>query len=194
MRSTQQLTRAATVVAIALICLVAPNGVSQAQRGGPPGGGPGRGRGGPPGAMLGIPPLPPELALSEEQRAKVDALVAGFRSANDQTPEARAQLRTSIEAVLTDAQRTWIAEHAPKPCVPSTATALSDEQRAQLAAAMETFRQADKSTPEAMRTARAALEKQRDAILTAEQKASGCFAGPGRGRGAGLRPPPPPAV
>ncbi len=122
---------------------------------------------------------------------------------------AQAEFRAHIEAVLTPAQRAWLATHAPARCDPTKFPSLTDAQIAQMKALEEAFEHANKADIEAIKTglrqmyealqagkskadvqaifdsfkpaldrvqaARQTLRAQLEAVLTPEQKASGCL-------------------
>lgn len=116
---------------------------------------------------------------------------------------AQAKLKADIDAVLTPEQRAWLAAHEPKNCKPEKFPGLTDAQKAQIKAledAFQTNNKADldavkaaldsaKGKPKAEReailaavkpaqarleAARKALKDAIKAVLTPEQKSSGC--------------------
>jgi Spy/CpxP family protein refolding chaperone len=117
---------------------------------------------------------------------------------------AEAKLKSDIDAVLTPEQRAWIAAHAPRSCRAASFAPLSDAQKAQITAlekAFETNNKADlQAVRDAFESARGKTRAERDsilasvapaiarldaarkalttsiaAILTPEQRASGCL-------------------
>ncbi len=117
---------------------------------------------------------------------------------------AEAKLKADIDAVLTPEQLAWLASHEPKNCKPGKFAPLSDAQKAQikaLEAAFQTNNKADLDAVKAaldsakgktkaerdailapvapamarLEAARKALKEAITAVLTADQKASGCF-------------------
>lgn len=123
--------------------------------------------------------------------------------------DAAAKLKSDIDAVLTQAQRDWLASHQPKRCDKSAFTPLTDAQKAQMKAIEEAFRTTNKADLEAvdsamrqikaaisagksvteiqtmfdgikpaltrLEAARKKLHDDLEAVLTPEQKASGCI-------------------
>ena len=116
---------------------------------------------------------------------------------------AQAKLKADIDAVLTPEQRAWLASHEPRNCKPGKFPPLSDAQKAQIKAlelAFQTNNKADldavkaaldsakgktKAEREAilaavkpaqarLEAARKALKEAIKAVLTPEQKSSGC--------------------
>jgi Spy/CpxP family protein refolding chaperone len=117
---------------------------------------------------------------------------------------AEAKLKSDIDAVLTPEQRAWIAANAPKDCKAAKFPPLTDAQKAQIQALEKAFEDNNKADLQAVKAAYdqaegktkaeratilatvapaiARLEAARKAlatsiagVLTAEQKASGCF-------------------
>jgi Spy/CpxP family protein refolding chaperone len=117
---------------------------------------------------------------------------------------AEARLKSDIDAVLTAEQRAWLASHSPRNCRPDKFPALTDAQKAQIAALERAFNDKNKADLDAVKAAfeaargkprdeaerilqataaaRARLEAARKAlresivaVLTPEQKASGCL-------------------
>ena len=117
---------------------------------------------------------------------------------------AEAKLKFDIDAVLTPDQRAWIAAHAPSSCRPGTFAPLSDAQKAQITALEQAFETNNKADLQAVRAAfesaqgktkaerdsilasvapaiarleaaRKALTASIAAVLTPEQRASGCL-------------------
>ena len=116
---------------------------------------------------------------------------------------AQAKLKADIDAVLTPEQRAWLASHQPKNCKPEKFPALSDAQKAQIKALEDAFQAKNKADLDAVKAAldsakgksgaereailntvkdaQARLEAARKvlkdaikAVLTPEQKSSGC--------------------
>ncbi len=117
---------------------------------------------------------------------------------------AEAKLKADIDAVLTADQRAWIASHAPKKCEPHKFSSLTDAQKAQIKALEQKFEQDNRADLQAVKAAyqsaegkskadrdailatvapaiarleaaRKALTTAIAAVLTPEQKASGCL-------------------
>lgn len=117
---------------------------------------------------------------------------------------AESKLKSDIDAVLTADQRAWIAAHAPKSCKAGSFVPLSDAQKTQIIALEKSFETNNKADLQAVRTAydsaegkskaerdsilasvapaiarleaaRKALTASILAVLTPEQKASGCL-------------------
>ncbi len=117
---------------------------------------------------------------------------------------AESKLKSDIDAILTADQRAWIASHAPKSCKSGSFAPLSDSQKAQIIAlekAFETNNKADLQTVRAafdsaqgkskaerdailasvapaiarLDASRKALTAAITAVLTPEQRASGCL-------------------
>jgi Spy/CpxP family protein refolding chaperone len=117
---------------------------------------------------------------------------------------AESKLKSDIDAVLTADQRAWIAAHAPKSCKAGSFAPLSDAQKTQITALEKTFETNNKADLQAVRaaydsaegktkaerdailasvapaiarleTARKALTAAITAVLTPEQRASGCL-------------------
>lgn len=190
--------------------------------------------------------LPANLALTVEQRGKVDAAIMAYATAVqpdlqaiaaiearaaeaqkagrsrddvkkilDEAMPVRARIAaaqqglvTQLLALLTDAQRAWVAANTPVVCDPAKFPAFTDAQRAQVAALQQAFEKANRADLDAIAAARKAAEEARKAkkseaeikaildavqpavdrvnaarraldaqvaaLLTAEQKASGC--------------------
>ena len=116
---------------------------------------------------------------------------------------AQAKLKADIDAVLTPEQRAWLAAHEPKNCKPEKFPALSDAQKAQIKALEDAFQTNNKADLDAVKAAldsakgktksereailaavkpaqarleaaRKALKEAIKAVLTPEQKNSGC--------------------
>ncbi len=116
---------------------------------------------------------------------------------------AEAKLKTDIDAVLTADQRAWLAAQEPKKCKPDKFAPLSDTQKAQIKALEKAFEDNNRADLQAVKaayqsaegkskaeretilagvapavarleTARKALTAAIGAVLTPEQKASGC--------------------
>ena len=117
---------------------------------------------------------------------------------------AEAKLKADIDAILTAEQRAWLASHTPRNCRPDKFPALTDAQKAQIAALEQAFTDKNKADLDAVKAAfdaargkprdeaekilqgtaaararleaaRKALRESITAVLTAEQKASGCL-------------------
>ena len=117
---------------------------------------------------------------------------------------AETKLKADIDAILTADQKAWIASHEPKKCKPDKFAPLSDAQKAQIKALEKAFEDNNKADLQAVKAAyesaegkskaeretilagvapaisrldaaRKALTAAIGAILTADQKASGCF-------------------
>jgi hypothetical protein len=117
---------------------------------------------------------------------------------------AQTKLKSDIDAVLTADQRAWIAAHAPTSCKPGSFTPLTDAQKAQITALEQAFQTNNKADLQAVRAAfdsaqgksaaerdailasvapaiarlnaaRKALTASIVAVLTPEQRASGCL-------------------
>jgi Spy/CpxP family protein refolding chaperone len=117
---------------------------------------------------------------------------------------AESKLKTDIDAVLTPDQRAWIAAHAPSRCKAGSFAPLSDAQKAQISALEQAFVTNNKADLQAVRAAfdsaqgkskaerdsilasvapaiarldaaRKALTASITAVLTPEQRASGCL-------------------
>ena len=117
---------------------------------------------------------------------------------------AELKLKSDIDAILTADQRAWLAAHEPKKCKPEKFAPLSDAQKAQIKALEKSFEDTNRADLQAVKAAyesaegktkaerdailagvapaiarldaaRKALTTALGAILTAEQKASGCL-------------------
>ena len=117
---------------------------------------------------------------------------------------AELKLKSDIDAILTADQRAWLAAHEPKKCKPDKFAPLSDAQKAQIKALEQAFQDNNKADLQAVKAAfesaegkskaeretilagvapaiarldaaRKALTTALGAILTPEQKASGCL-------------------
>ncbi len=117
---------------------------------------------------------------------------------------AEAKLKADIDAVLTADQRAWLASHTPKNCKADKFGKLTDDQKGKIKALEQAFEQANKADLQAVKAAYESAEgkpkAERDAILAAvapaiarleaarhslttaiaalltpEQKASGCL-------------------
>lgn len=116
---------------------------------------------------------------------------------------AQAKLKSDIDAILTPAQRAWLASHEPKHCKPEKFPALTDAQKAQIKALEDAFQTNNKADLDAVKAAldsakgktksereailaavkpaqarleaaRKALKDAIKAVLTSDQKSSGC--------------------
>lgn len=116
---------------------------------------------------------------------------------------AEVKLKSDIDAILTADQRAWIAAHEPKKCRPEKFAPLSDAQKVQIKALEQAFQDNNKVDLQAVKaafdsaqgkskadrdaiiagvapaiarleTARKALTAALGAVLTADQKSSGC--------------------
>jgi Spy/CpxP family protein refolding chaperone len=116
---------------------------------------------------------------------------------------AQAKLKSDIDAILTPAQIAWLASHEPKNCKPARFPPLSDAQKAQIKALEDAFQTNNKADLDAVKAAldsakgktkeereailaavkpaqarleaaRKALREAIKAVLTSEQKSSGC--------------------
>lgn len=117
---------------------------------------------------------------------------------------AESKLKSDIDAILTAEQRAWLASHSPRNCRPDKFPALTEAQKAQIAALEKAFIDQNKADLDAVKAAfesargkpreeiesilqataaararldaaRKALRESIVAVLTAEQKASGCL-------------------
>jgi Spy/CpxP family protein refolding chaperone len=89
--------------------------------------------------------LPDNLKLTADQQAAIKAALKAFRA----SPGDPAALKAKIDAILTPAQKAWLAANAPKPC--PAAPALTDAQKAQIKALRDAFQQANKADLDAIR-------------------------------------------
>ena len=89
---------------------------------------------------------------------------------------AESKLKSDIDAILTAEQRAWLASHSPKNCRPDRFPALTDAQKAQIAALEKAFQESKAGLDgPSLDAARKALREAIIGVLTAEQKASGCL-------------------
>jgi len=96
-------------------------------------------------------------------RDEVHAILVAGDSIRDQLMAPLAQLRDDINAVLTDAQKTWLQDRQYRRCDPSTATPLTDAQQAQIQALRDAFNTANKADLDAVRAAMDAARAAREA-------------------------------
>lgn len=133
----------------------------------------------------------------------VGKLLAKAAEITQRLAAAQAKLKSDIDAVLTPAQRAWLASHQPKNCKPGKFAPLSDAQKAQIKALEDAFQANNKADLDAVKAAldsakgksksereailatvkpaqqrleaaRKALKDAIKAVLTSEQKSSGC--------------------
>ncbi|NJD09621.1 MAG: hypothetical protein FIB01_03960, partial [Gemmatimonadetes bacterium] len=81
-----------------------------------------------------------------------DILVKGD-SIRDKLMEPLAKLRDDINAVLTDAQKTWLQNRQYRRCAPGTATPLTEAQQAQIKALRDAFNTANQADLDAVKAA-----------------------------------------
>jgi Spy/CpxP family protein refolding chaperone len=140
----------------------------------------------------------------EAGRAGAATILASGAPVIARLQAAEAKLKADIDAVLTAEQKAWLASHTPRNCRPDRFPALTDAQKAQIAALERAFVENNKADLDAVKAAfesargktreeaqqileataaaRARLEAARKAlresivaIFTAEQRASGCL-------------------
>jgi Spy/CpxP family protein refolding chaperone len=133
----------------------------------------------------------------------VGKLLAKAAEITQRLAAAQAKLKSDIDAILTPAQKAWLASHEPKNCKPGKFPPLSDAQKAQIKALEDAFQANNKADLDAVKAAldsakgktgaereailktvkdaQQRLEKARHtlkeaikAVLTSEQKGSGC--------------------
>ena len=146
-----------------------------------------------------------EAARAGKSRDEVRAILEQGIPIRDRLQAAEAQLRTSVLAVLTPAQKAWLEAHQPRPC---NAAPLGESQKAEISALISAFELANRADIDAIRAAfveartahqngasrdeireileavRPAMQRVRAAeatlkiailaVLTPEQRASGC--------------------
>lgn len=148
------------------------------------------------------------LALLRQAREAGKGSAAGFLATAApiiaRLQAAESKLKADIDAILTAEQRAWLADHSPRNCRPDKFPALTDAQKAQIAALEKAFEAANKADLDAVKAAfesakgksreeaakilegvsaaRGRLENARRALresiigmLTPEQKASQCL-------------------
>ena len=108
---------------------------------------------------------------AKKPRSEVQAILAQGAEIGRRLMTAELKLKQDIDAVLTPAQKAWLAEHRPRSCRPDRFPPLTEEQKAKIRTLEENFRQAGKFDE----ASRRALLQAILAVLTAEQKASGCL-------------------
>lgn len=162
-----------------------------------------------------------EARQAGKPRAEIAAILAPAREIHLRLAAAHVKLHADINAVLTPAQRAWLAR-TPGRCSPTSATPLTDAQKAQIRALYDAFQAANRTDLDAVKAAleqaraarqsgataeqvRAILDGAKDAmlrlqaagdklredvaaVLTPEQRASGCFRPAGQ-MGMGMRGP-----
>lgn len=133
----------------------------------------------------------------------VAKLLAKGAEVTQRLAAAQAKLKADIDAILTPEQRAWLAAHEPKNCKPTHFPPLTDAQKAQIKALEDAFQANNKADLDAVKaaldsargktkaereailaavkpaqarleTARKALKDAIKAVLTPEQKSSGC--------------------
>ena len=118
-------------------------------------------------------------------RDSVHAILAAGDEIRDRLRPSEEALTEQIEAVLTAAQRAYLADRTCGGC-DSTVAPLSDEQKATIDSLVAAFEEAnaadiaaaktgDETALDRLRSARDALQQQILAVLTPEQVASGCY-------------------
>jgi Spy/CpxP family protein refolding chaperone len=100
------------------------------------------------------------LKLTADQQAAIRA--AFVASKGD-----RAGLKAKIDAILTPAQKAWLAANRPQPC-PANTTPLTDAQKAQIKALRTAFQQANQAD---LAVIRAAMQQARAAHQAGKTKA-----------------------
>jgi Spy/CpxP family protein refolding chaperone len=145
-----------------------------------------------------------DAARSRASADSVGKILARGLEITARLAAAQAKLKSDIDAVLTPDQRAWIAAHAPASCRPGSFTPLTDAQKAQITTLEQAFQANNKADLQAVRAAfdsaqgktkaerdvilasvapaiarldaaRKALTASIVAVLTPEQKASGCL-------------------
>lgn len=85
--------------------------------------------------------------------ADAKSLFQDLKPIRERLRTAGAELKTQVDGVLSDQQKSWLAENTPKRCDASSAPALSDEQKQQIHSLVEGFRQANATDLGSLRTA-----------------------------------------
>jgi len=145
-----------------------------------------------------------DAARSRASADSVGKILARGLAITARLAAAESKLKSDIDAVLTADQRAWIAAHAPKSCKAGSFASLSDAQKTQITALEKAFETNNKADLQAVRaaynsaegktkaerdailasvapaiarleTARKALTAAITAVLTPEQRASGCL-------------------
>ncbi|HET9985559.1 MAG TPA: Spy/CpxP family protein refolding chaperone [Longimicrobiales bacterium] len=86
-----------------------------------------------------------------QTRDQLRQVLEQARPIHERLAPAVQKLRTDIEAVLTPAQKDWLAAHGPGRCTAAGAQPLSDAQKAQIRSLRQAFQQANKADLEALR-------------------------------------------
>lgn len=105
---------------------------------------------------------------ANKSKAEVQAILDQGIPIRGRLSLAELDLKAHIDAVLTQAQRDWLAAHAPKRCDPSKFLPLTDAQKAQMKAFEQEFETANKADLE---TAKTGLKAMYDAIEAGKSKA-----------------------
>lgn len=114
---------------------------------------------------------------AKKPRSEVNAILLHAAPIIARLAAAEAKLKSDIDAVLTPAQRAWIAAHSPRACRPDQFPPLTDAQKAQIHALEVAFQTANKADLDAVKAileeARAATEagKSRDEVAAILEKA-----------------------
>lgn len=145
-----------------------------------------------------------DIARTKGSSDALSKILADGAAISARLAAAEAKLKADIDAILTAEQRAWLAAHAPAKCQPDKFVPLSDAQKAQIKALEAAFQTNNKADLDAVRaaldsaagksktdrqailttmapamarleTARKALKEAITSVLTADQKASGCF-------------------
>ncbi|MEP6509747.1 MAG: Spy/CpxP family protein refolding chaperone [Gemmatimonadales bacterium] len=145
-----------------------------------------------------------DAAKGKDRSADVGKILAKGVEIRVRLAAAEAKLKADIDAELTADQRAWLAAHEPKKCKPDRFAPLSDTQKGQIKALEKAFEDNNRADLQALKaayqsadgkskaeretilagvapaiarleTARKALTAAIGAVLTPEQKASGCL-------------------
>ena len=89
---------------------------------------------------------------AKKSKAEIKAILDQGIPIHARLAAAEADLKAHIDAVLTPAQRDWLAAHAPKRCDPSKFIPLTDAQKAQMKAFEQAFETSNKADLETVKT------------------------------------------
>lgn len=105
----------------------------------------------------------------------VGKLLAKAGEITQRLAAAQAKLKSDIDSVLTPEQRAWLASHEPRNCRPGNFPPLSDAQKAQIRALEQAFQTNNKADLDAVKaaldSAKGKTKAEREAILAAVKPA-----------------------
>lgn len=109
-----------------------------------------------------------EARKAKKSKAEIRAILDQGIPIRGRLSLAELDLKVHIDAVLTPAQRDWLAAHAPKRCDPSKFIPLTDAQKAQMKAYEQAFETSNKADLE---TVKAGLKAIYEAVKAGKSKA-----------------------